>query len=74
MYHYTNESGKKGILKDGFIRISQSKERDAVLGDGVYMTELGPEYGKEKILLNNYGKNGIPKDKADYYLDRKSVV
>ena len=67
LYHYTNESGKKGILKDGFIRISQSKERDAVLGDGVYMTELGPEYGKERILLNNYGKNAIPKDKADYY-------
>ena len=56
-----------GIRTCGLIHSSQSKERDAVLGDGVYLTHLGPEHGKEKILQNNYGKTAIPPTKADYY-------
>ena len=73
LYHYTNESGKNGILTNGLIQASQSKEGDAVLGEGVYLTELGPEHGKATILRNNYGKHSLTKGKADYYFEFISI-
>lgn len=48
-YHYTNEEGYHGILKDQHIRpsikdISLPEDRtDASFGDGVYLTSIDPE-------------------------------
>ena len=69
-YHYTNEQGLQGIVQSGKIYPSRNTERDAVLGQGVYLTDRAPNTGKSRILQNNYGPDpGYHKqDRADYYI------
>jgi hypothetical protein len=72
LYHYTTADGCKGILKDGRIRRSTDTARDAVLGEGVYLTSLQPSTGDWRLIKNNWdGKRSTmlnKLDKVDYYI------
>ena len=54
-WHYTNREGIEGIVNSGKLRPSTNVTHDAVLGKGVYMTDISPANRKADILENNYG-------------------
>jgi hypothetical protein len=54
LYHYTSAEGCQGILVDGVIRRSKDTTRDAILGQGVYLTSLPPWTRDMKLLKNNW--------------------
>ncbi|KXJ13888.1 uncharacterized protein LOC110239668 [Exaiptasia diaphana] len=53
-YHYTDERGAYGILSSGIIKESTDTQRDAILGKGVYVTDLPPRTLDNQLLVNNY--------------------
>lgn len=66
-YHYTDEAGMKGILESGHIRPSTDTTRDAVLGEGVYFTQLRPNCPNDTLTSNNYGEAGTMEEKTQFY-------
>ena len=56
LYHYTDETGYKAILKTRMVKMSTG--RDAICGPGVYLTSLPPNgsFTKLQIAQNNYDK------------------
>lgn len=57
LYHYTDENGVRGILKE--MRIGQSVAkptgRDTAFGPGVYMTSISPKRStRAAVMENNY--------------------
>lgn len=44
----------KKILESKTILQSEKKNGDAVVGDGTYLTKLGPSHSMQKIAKNNY--------------------
>jgi len=57
-------------LKTGRIRASTLDFSDAHYGNGIYLTSLSPDKGKERILKNNYGRRNVGESnnkKADWY-------
>ena len=54
LYHYTNIEGRLGIAQTGCINPSGGG-RDAVFGEGVYLTSIPPTESKIKIVANNWG-------------------
>ena len=54
-YHYTDAKSTQDIFLTGKIRSSLSSQRNAVHGDGVYLTTLEPRLGREVIAKNNWG-------------------
>ena len=74
LYHYTDATGKGLIEKSGVILASQksSIRDDAVYGDGVYLTSLGPENSTAEILGNNYDGRVVQlsrKPFTEYYFE-----
>ncbi len=67
-YHYTDRSGMKGILASGKINSSLDTKKDAVKGEGVYLTEMPPSTPSEKLLQNNYDNGTINPQKVDSYV------
>ena len=61
LYYYTNEQGLNGIKATGIIYPSTDTKKDAVLGQGVYLTDRAPNTGKPGIVTNNYGPSGLRK-------------
>jgi hypothetical protein len=57
LYHYTNQAGVDGIKNCGRIKKSMANLKDAVHGDGVYLTDLDPSMSKSfissKIFVND---------------------
>merc|ERR1712037_136499 len=53
-YHYTDEESAKAIKKDGNIRKSTDTKKDAVLGEGTYVTKMPPTKSTTTIAINNY--------------------
>ena len=55
LYHYTDESGMRGIQDLREIKQSGMVGVDAVFGEGVYLTSLNPEqHSKKTIAQNNW--------------------
>jgi hypothetical protein len=54
LYHYTDEQGAAGIYETGIIYKSGRHNRDAFLGEGVYLTRLSPQTSKQIIYQNNW--------------------
>jgi hypothetical protein len=54
LYYYTSAEECRGILVDGVIRRSRTTARGAMLGQGVYLTEVPPETSDMKLLTNNW--------------------
>lgn len=68
-WHYTDKKGADGINQSRKIRPSRTDAgRDAVGGNGFYVTDLNPfKHSKTEILNNNYGQeNAGNKNLADY--------
>jgi len=59
IYHYTNYDGKIAVEKSGFLKMSKGKVGDAVYGDGMYLTLMGPHEPTEFLIMNNRAQNGI---------------
>jgi hypothetical protein len=57
LYHYTSEEGLRGIQRDGVIRSSSDTTRDAILGEGVYLTTLSPATEDTALVKNNWDGN-----------------
>ena len=55
-YHYTTPQSAQEILRTGMIKKSttKAKSRDAVYGEGVYLTQIPPTTQRYLIALNNY--------------------
>lgn len=55
-YHYTTPQAAEEIRRTGVIKKSskKAKRRDAVYGDGVYLTQMNPTASRQWIALNNY--------------------
>ena len=69
LYHYTTKSSLNGIKADKVIYQSTRKQRDAVLGPGVYLTSLNPnDHSKKSIAANNW-REGKDSRMTDGYLD-----
>ena len=56
LYHYTSKESAKSILKDARIMKSTNTNTDAILGEGVYFTDLDPSTDDTELLENNYGR------------------
>ncbi|TRY79137.1 hypothetical protein TCAL_09045 [Tigriopus californicus] len=65
-YHYTDNNGGEKIMASGSINSSIKSQggRDAVLGNGVYLTSIAPKKRTEHIAANNWsnGKSRAIKD------------
>ncbi|XP_060581726.1 uncharacterized protein LOC132738277 [Ruditapes philippinarum] len=53
LYHHTDSDSAALIIKHGYIKKSGGG-RDAVYGDGVYLTEIGPSSSRSIVAKNNY--------------------
>ena len=54
-YHYTTINAAKDIFLSGIIYPSEkNNNRDAIHGDGVYLTTLEPRLGREVVQKNNW--------------------
>ena len=53
-YHYTTKKGGSMIFLSGKIKQSLASNGDAIHGDGVYLTTLDPNIGKEMVAKNNW--------------------
>ena len=80
MYHYTSEEGLRSILSQQVVLISDDQRGDTHYryGPGVYLTEISPDNGKFKILLNNRDSTKLSsgfKRKTECYLkfDKKEL-
>ncbi|GAB6032677.1 hypothetical protein CHUAL_011553 [Chamberlinius hualienensis] len=62
LFHYTNPTGRRKIVKDKMIRATPVDSQFSWYGEGVYLTSLSPSEGRQKILYNNYHKKST-KDK-----------
>ena len=56
LYHYTTKSSLNGIKADKVIYQSTRKQRDAVLGPGVYLTSLNPNIIVLNVICGVRGK------------------
>ena len=58
-YHYTNQKGATAIGISRKIKMSRRRHNDAMHGEGVYFTTLGPKNDKTMLARNNWdgGKN-----------------
>merc|ERR1712142_622543 len=65
-YHYTNKSGAENIILSGKIRPSLKSNGDAIHGDGVYLTTLDPNLGKDMVGKNNW--DGVERSQ-DYKME-----
>lgn len=55
LYHYTDKQGKNAILQSRYIKMSDDRAGDAILGDGVYLTSMSPfDHSRESIVMNNW--------------------
>ena len=74
LYHYTTEDAAKSIKDSKVIYKSTRSRRDAIHGDGVYLTSISPDKSKSVIIRNNWddGKNVIKKQIFRYYLCKSS--
>ena len=54
LFHYTNKTAKQAIDKSGYIKKSTDTQRDAILGQGVYLTSMTPNNSSQSVLKNNY--------------------
>lgn len=52
LFHYTNETGYRGILASGEIRpsLQSNQQKDARYGDGQYFTDLLPRRQAPEVL------------------------
>ena len=73
LYHYTNKEGIEGISQSDIIETSRLSRRDAVFGEGVYLTSLSHRESKETIVANNWGitdqakiKKEVREGRVDY--------
>ncbi|KDR06373.1 hypothetical protein L798_04620 [Zootermopsis nevadensis] len=68
LYHYTSSDGCFGIISEGFIRSSKDTTRDAMLGQGVYLTSPPPWTDGKKIVMNNWDgqSESVFLDKLDH--------
>mmetsp|Transcript_78933 Transcript_78933/g.150162 ORF Transcript_78933/g.150162 Transcript_78933/m.150162 type:complete len:117 (-) Transcript_78933:92-442(-) len=48
-YHYTTSSAADRIKQSRKIKMSSVQQRDAVYGDGVYLTDLAPDTPDEEL-------------------------
>ena len=58
-YHYTDRQSAIGILESRVIRQSEDTHNDAVMGKGIYFTQLDPSTSKHEVAKNNYDDNEI---------------
>ena len=55
LYHYTSEENGRRIMASRIIWATEDGGRDAVLGRGVYLTDISPQdRSKEDIAENNW--------------------
>jgi hypothetical protein len=78
LYHYTSSEGCAGILQNGVIRSSTDVTRDALLGNGVYLTALPPWTRDKKLIKNNWDGRServfLNKlDNLNYYIEFNSI-
>ena len=71
-YHYTDQDSLKKIKQSRRIRKSVLSNKDAIFGEGVYLTKLDPRNAnKFQIALNNYDEGwlqGLIEGKIDCYI------
>ncbi|KAJ9595129.1 hypothetical protein L9F63_013569 [Diploptera punctata] len=74
LYHYTTESAYSRMVQSGHIRPSTNITTDAVLGQGVYLTQLPPSECNARIISNNWD-NGedIRKYFINQYMEKVEV-
>ena len=66
LFHYTSEEREKIIRREGVIRRSWTSDRDAMFGEGVYLTQMNPdEFEKDEIAKNNWGPSGYKKSRRE---------
>lgn len=71
LYHYTDKQGKDAILQSRYIRMSDIRAGDAVLGNGVYLTSMSPfDHSKSSIAKNNW-LDPSRTDKTEYVFEVK---
>jgi len=59
-YHYTSATSLLDILASDKLLASAENKGDAILGDGVYFTRLGPKSGTaDTIFCNNWGASPL---------------
>lgn len=58
-YHYTDADSCSAIVQSGHIKQSIG-DQNAVFGDGVYLTTIGPQHSTAELVLNNYDRAGTP--------------
>ena len=64
-YHYTSKRAAKLIIYEGKISPSLKANRDAIHGEGVYLTTLDPKQGKQTIKNNNWDGVAAIKTETD---------
>ena len=76
LYHYTDQTGRDGILRDRHIRASTGGDGYSRFGDGVYFTSYKPSNKSNKILKQIYDGRRIPQiwDRLDYFVTIKIEV
>ena len=70
LYHYTSETGHKGIKDGEVIFQSDNFVSDCKYGKGVYLTSMNPQKTKKDIAMNNY--DGAWKNRladVDFYIE-----
>ena len=70
-YHYTNDRGLEGILREGRIGISDPNRGDALEGPGTYGTKYPPSTRSSTIARNNWDdgwKIAMEHDKMKNYV------
>ena len=79
VYHYTSKQGAEAIEKSKVI-LGSSKTLsggDAVLGDGVYVTDLPPDkVTKSDLVMNNYASRNLKAlgDKVRYQAESRNLL
>ena len=71
-YHYTDKDSLKKIKRSKRIKKSVLSNKDALYGEGVYLTRLDPQNeSKFEIAMNNYDGGwlqGLREGKIDCYI------
>lgn len=70
LYHYTDQEGRDGILRDRMILASTGGDGYARFGDGVYFTSIRPRNDGKRILKTIYDGRQIPQiwERLDYFI------
>jgi hypothetical protein len=76
LYHYTDASSAKAIVKSGYLNGSKGPG-DCALGEGTYFTSKPPQTTTNHLLTNNYttdSKHFYPKTQAFIRVDKSKVA